>query len=103
AARAEECGVVAVPSYGMWRTDATLIEPGAIVKIRRPLDSKGRVTHDHWFVIISPASEIRLGGILTAVAISSALRPDEIRSELHYPLPYRERSKGHPDTGLTKE
>jgi hypothetical protein len=87
----------------MWRTDATLVEPGAIVKIRKPRDSKNRPTHDHFFVIISPTTEIKLGGVLTAIAISSSLRKEDIDPEIHYPLPFRDRSGGHPDTGLTKE
>lgn len=91
-----------MPTFGMWRTDATLIQPGAIVKLRSPPDSKGRVTGDHWFVVISPANEIRAGAVLTAIAISSSLRPNQIDPKRHYPLPYRATRTGHPDTGLYK-
>ena len=91
-----------MPTFGMWRIDATLIQPGAIVKLRKPADSSGRAAADHWFVVISPASEIKVGGVLTAVAITSALRPEQVDPERHYPLQHRPGSRGHPETGLYK-
>ena len=86
----------------MWRTDATLLQPGAIVKLRQPPDSKGRATADHWFVVISPTAGLKAGDILTAVAISSSLRPEQLDPDRHYPLRHRAGPAGHPDTGLHK-
>lgn len=81
-----------------YRSDATRLEPGSIVKVERPLSSSGGPTHPHFFVVLFTPDLVQVGDLIPLAGISSTITSADPRR--HVIMKWRR--GGDPDTGFDR-
>jgi len=76
------------------------LEPGAIVRVEKPLSSTGRVTHPHYFVVLFTPDTLRVGDLIPLVGVSSTVTAADPRR--HVIMKWLRRRGGDPDTGFDR-